>query len=929
MPDQRKKPDKPEDNKAGGSVYRIKDVTQSAWEKGALPLPGLTPDSAPKLTPMNKAEEDIAVDLAMTGEIPLALILEALAKQEAATKREAATKQRPAAKQGATEKRQKKTPAAQRPVAQPPLPPLPPEASAAVEPYASVMIRPDEILTPTAKQPEAQRKEPEAPSAPPKKPQRQKKSEPPKKAPIPAARPAQKADPKKVKEAKEEMAAMAKRAKPVPPKQSKPVMEASQELTPAPPPKQPGPKKPEKLEKPKNQQPAETRPAKSPKQAKPPVSRPVRPAAEQKKPAPPKTAKKSEPKAPKAPLIPEKWKQPFVPRAKKPVVPYTEKKQPPMPKRETKRETSASHAVSGRPKAWLEAADALWTDDVPLYNIPYTQIVRNFGRAVYFFGLRAARPLLLFRRRALPALAQPFLALWYIFRALLMAVYHVTIRRMQESLHAAKDARAQRIAGEDAKQPFPKAALGFFGDYRMVLLTLLNTLMPLGALAVLLVVVFQVSEKTYALKVTYNGQVMYVANEAAFLAAQESALSHITAEEGAVGAAAAKYEIVEVSKVALIDENTARDAIWQHYPEEMANACGVYVNGELSAVVRSESDASSTLESIKQEHARRMQLDEGDTVGFVENIELVQSIYPVNTQKTMDAEGLYKLLTGAKEGEVYEIAGVDDSLYTIAKRHDTTDRWLERLNPQYVDNYLHEGDKVVIAKEVSYLQLTVTKTETSTAEVAYQTIDTNTSNLYKGEIRTTTKGVNGEELITRRVTYVNGSPTESVEIARIRTREPVDERRQIGTKSTRVVTSRGEVININPSAQGFVWPTPSLSQITSPYGPRGRGFHTGMDISGSHASGKLVVAAKDGTVEAVMHSGSGYGNQIVINHGNGVKTRYAHLYSGSISVSSGDRVTAGQPIARVGSTGNSTGPHLHFEVIINGRTHNPRNYLKR
>jgi murein DD-endopeptidase MepM/ murein hydrolase activator NlpD len=136
------------------------------------------------------------------------------------------------------------------------------------------------------------------------------------------------------------------------------------------------------------------------------------------------------------------------------------------------------------------------------------------------------------------------------------------------------------------------------------------------------------------------------------------------------------------------------------------------------------------------------------------------------------------------------------------------------------------------------------------------------------------------------------------------------------------------VININPSAQGFVWPTPQLHTITSPYGYRSRGFHTGMDISGSGASGKLVIAAKDGTIETVAHSGSGYGNQIVINHGNGVKTRYAHLYSGSISVSPGDHVTAGQPIARVGSTGNSTGPHLHFEVIINGNTQNPKNYLK-
>ena len=63
--------------------------------------------------------------------------------------------------------------------------------------------------------------------------------------------------------------------------------------------------------------------------------------------------------------------------------------------------------------------------------------------------------------------------------------------------------------------------------------------------------------------------------------------------------------------------------------------------------------------------------------------------------------------------------------------------------------------------------------------------------------------------------------------------------------------------------------------------------------------------------------------------GGGVKTRYAHILSGSISVRQGQSVTIGQPIARVGSTGNSTGPHLHFEVTVNGATQNPLNYVKR
>jgi murein DD-endopeptidase MepM/ murein hydrolase activator NlpD len=143
-----------------------------------------------------------------------------------------------------------------------------------------------------------------------------------------------------------------------------------------------------------------------------------------------------------------------------------------------------------------------------------------------------------------------------------------------------------------------------------------------------------------------------------------------------------------------------------------------------------------------------------------------------------------------------------------------------------------------------------------------------------------------------------------------------------------VTTSSGQTYTINPSARGFVWPTPSLRKVTSPYGYRSRGFHQGIDISGSGASGKVIVAAKDGVVKQVSRNGSSYGHMILIDHGNGVYTRYAHCIAGSISVGVGQRVTAGEPIARVGSTGNATGPHLHFEVSINGKTSNPINSLR-
>ena len=127
----------------------------------------------------------------------------------------------------------------------------------------------------------------------------------------------------------------------------------------------------------------------------------------------------------------------------------------------------------------------------------------------------------------------------------------------------------------------------------------------------------------------------------------------------------------------------------------------------------------------------------------------------------------------------------------------------------------------------------------------------------------------------------------------------------------------------------LAWPTPSCYTITSYFGMRehpiygDQRYHSGIDIGASY--GAKIVAAENGTVMTAARSSS-YGNMIVIQHDNGLTTLYAHL--SQISVSANQRVTRGQTIGLVGSTGNSTGPHLHFEVSNGSTRHNPLDYLK-
>lgn len=177
------------------------------------------------------------------------------------------------------------------------------------------------------------------------------------------------------------------------------------------------------------------------------------------------------------------------------------------------------------------------------------------------------------------------------------------------------------------------------------------------------------------------------------------------------------------------------------------------------------------------------------------------------------------------------------------------------------------------------------------------------------------------EIIKRTTEEIEKVKTNEVEVAK----QNIEDRLGLNKEET-VQNSQVESSTAIANVNGIEIATlPVQGTITSRYGVRSRirvSTHTGLDIAAT--KGTSIKALADGTVTSASYNGS-YGNLVKISHGNNVETWYAHTSKMYVKV--GQKVSAGDVIAKVGSTGNSTGPHLHLEIRINGKHVNPQNYI--
>ena len=168
--------------------------------------------------------------------------------------------------------------------------------------------------------------------------------------------------------------------------------------------------------------------------------------------------------------------------------------------------------------------------------------------------------------------------------------------------------------------------------------------------------------------------------------------------------------------------------------------------------------------------------------------------------------------------------------------------------------------------------------------------------------------------------------TSTVEVAKTNIQEKLEQKKEEQKQKEEQEAKKKEEETAIANINGIKIATKPISgTITSRYGVSSsirKSTHTGLDISAT--TGTPIKAVAGGTVTCASYTGS-YGNLVKIDHGNGVETWYGHTSKMYVKV--GQKISSGDVIAAVGSTGNSTGPHLHFEIRVNGVAYNPQNYL--
>ena len=365
------------------------------------------------------------------------------------------------------------------------------------------------------------------------------------------------------------------------------------------------------------------------------------------------------------------------------------------------------------------------------------------------------------------------------------------------------------------------------------------------------------------------------------------------AEKGFGEAAVTVEQALPVSDIVLTDSaNTGA---------ELVEACGVYIGDEFIGAVTDGESVEKELDRILDEYRSDDSVLQAD---FAVEPDIKEGLY--RTETLVKEDDMTDFLTGEKKVVGEYTAEKKDTPEKIAEDFGMSVDEVKKLNPDIEEADI-DGEQVKVKETVAVLPVKYVCEEQEEEIVEVDSL------CYDEEHRLVPSGIVGKKLSTYEVTYVDGS-----EVSRkLKNSETIEMQECSDGETALYSESAPETGGI--FSGDFICPVNGY--VSDPF--MSDRNHKGMDIAAPE--GTDICAADGGTVLEAGWNDGGYGYYVMIDHGNGYVTLYAH--ASEVFVSAGDTVEQGQLIAAVGTTGDSTGNHCHFEVRYNGEFLNPADFI--
>lgn len=476
---------------------------------------------------------------------------------------------------------------------------------------------------------------------------------------------------------------------------------------------------------------------------------------------------------------------------------------------------------------------------------------------------------------------------------------------------------AVRKAKKKSRAAYFRSIIEFIGSFLFgeegICYTAFNYILPIVSAAFLIGVLRFGSGIEYGIAVEYNGrEIGIISTEADFEQAEREVQQRILySESDKTVELSANFSLKIISDGdRILSADQLANEMLAASDEELTEAFGIYIDGKFIGAVEDKDVVQDALdERLINYHVDGVVRD----VSYKNKIEYTKGIYLASSVK--DEQETIDMLTSSTEKKGVYIAKAGDSIVSVCQKYNMSIDDFNKLNPN-AENGIKGGNLLNVIETESYLPIQYVRELETLSLLDYETVEVETSSLNVGTRSILVKGEMGERISDIEITYVDGIEHSRKTVSSEITKEPVVEQIGIGTYTARP----DEGVRVIAGSGEFGWPVDGGWISDTFISDRN---HKGLDIAAP--GGTDIYAAADGIVISAGWNPGGYGYFVQIDHLNGYQTVYGHM--SAVFAAEGQTVTRGQLIGAVGSTGNSSGDHCHFEVRYMGICYDPELFI--